>query len=70
VRLDRLPRFVHFSHEVHVVAGALNCEDCHGDVGHMTVTQPISRLEMGWCLDCHGKQPNADQLKDCVVCHQ
>jgi hypothetical protein len=70
VRVNKLPRFVYFSHQVHVVAGGLNCEQCHGDVGHMSVAQPVVKMNMGWCLHCHEKQPNAPQLMDCVVCHQ
>jgi hypothetical protein len=70
VLVNKLPRFVYFSHRVHVVSGGFNCERCHGDVGHMTVDQPVTRMTMGWCLSCHQTQPNADQLKDCVVCHQ
>jgi hypothetical protein len=70
VLVNRLPRFVYFSHRVHVVSGAFNCERCHGDVGHMTVDQPVVRMTMGWCLSCHETQPNANQLKDCIVCHQ
>ncbi len=70
VRVNRLPRFVYFSHQVHVVAGALNCERCHGDVGRMTEFQPVARMTMGWCLNCHNAQPEADRLKDCVVCHR
>ena len=68
VRINRLPRFVHYSHEVHVNNG-INCETCHGDVGKMTVTVAAHNLNMGFCLDCHEKQPNAEQLKDCAVCH-
>ncbi len=70
VRVNRLPRFVYFSHEVHVVAGARNCEQCHGDVGHMNVDVQVAPLNMGWCLSCHEQQPNGNQLQDCVVCHQ
>ena len=70
VRVNVLPRFVYFSHQVHVVAGGRKCEDCHGDVGHMTIDVPVVRMNMGWCLDCHSKQPNAEQLRDCIVCHQ
>lgn len=69
VRVNRLPRFVYFSHQVHLATG-LNCERCHGDVGHMTVARPAVDMTMGWCLSCHEQQPNAPQLKDCVVCHQ
>jgi hypothetical protein len=70
VRVNQLPRFVYFSHQVHVVAAGLNCERCHGDVGHMTVARPVVKMNMGWCLGCHDQQPNAAQLRDCVVCHQ
>lgn len=70
VRVNRLPRFVYFSHQAHVVAGGLNCESCHGDVGKMAAARPVVKMNMGWCLSCHEKQPNADQLVDCVICHQ
>lgn len=70
VRVNTLPRFVYFSHEVHVGPGGQNCENCHGDVGNMGVDRPVVVMNMGWCLSCHEKQPNADQLKDCVVCHK
>jgi c(7)-type cytochrome triheme protein len=69
-RVNVLPRFVYFSHEVHVSVAGINCEKCHGDVAHMTVDKPVVQMNMGWCLGCHEKQPNAAQLTDCVVCHQ
>jgi hypothetical protein len=69
-RVNRLPRFVYFSHRVHVVAGGLNCERCHGNVGEMTVVQPVVDMNMGWCLTCHEQQPDAAALLDCIVCHQ
>ncbi len=69
-RVNYLPSFVYFSHEAHVVAGKQNCENCHGDVAHMTVDVPVERMNMGWCLRCHTKQPNGQQLRDCVTCHQ
>ena len=68
-RVNVLPRFVFFSHEVHVNAGK-NCEDCHGDVGHMTVARPVVNMNMGWCLSCHEKQAAGPQLTDCVICHR
>ena len=70
VRVNQLPRFVYFSHQAHVVAAGLNCESCHGDVGHMSATRPVVQMTMSWCLDCHKQQPNAPQLVDCVTCHQ
>ncbi len=69
-RVNILPRFVYFSHEAHIVAGKQNCENCHGDVANMTVDVPVVRMNMGWCLRCHTKQPNGEQLRDCVTCHQ
>lgn len=70
VKLNTLPRFVHFSHQVHVVAAAQNCENCHGDVSQMTVYKPIYKFNMGTCLECHNKQPNAQQINSCETCHQ
>lgn len=69
VRVDVMPRFVFFSHEAHVNNG-VSCETCHGDVNHMTVAHQVVKMNMGWCLDCHEKQPNAPQLIDCVICHR
>ncbi len=69
-KVNSLPRFVYFSHQAHVVAGGLNCETCHGDVANMTVDVQVKKFNMGFCLDCHEKQPNAAQLKDCIICHQ
>ncbi len=69
VRVNQLPRFVFFNHEVHVNSG-INCENCHGDVGHMTVARAVVNMNMGWCLGCHEKQPNSTQLMDCVICHR
>jgi hypothetical protein len=69
-RVNILPRFVYFSHQAHVVGAGLNCETCHGDVASMTVDVQVVKMNMGWCLSCHEKQPNAPQLKDCIICHQ
>jgi hypothetical protein len=69
-RYLQLPRFVYFSHRVHVAVAGLNCENCHGAVGRMTVARPVFEINMGFCLDCHHEQDNAGQLSECVVCHQ
>jgi c(7)-type cytochrome triheme protein len=69
IRVNQLPRFVYFSHRVHVNSG-LNCERCHGEVAHMQAAEPVTKMNMGWCLDCHKQQPDAEHLRDCVVCHQ
>lgn len=71
VRVNSQPDFVYFSHQPHLGAG-LNCETCHGEVGQMTVTHAVVRMDMGWCLDCHLKepQPKAARLADCLTCHK
>jgi c(7)-type cytochrome triheme protein len=69
-RVYQVPRFVFFSHQVHVNAAGLNCERCHGDVGNMVETYAVVDMNMGWCLSCHEQQDRASQLKDCVVCHR
>jgi cytochrome c7-like protein len=71
VRVNLQPDFVYFSHQPHLGAG-LNCETCHGDVGHMTVDRPVVKMDMGWCLACHLKQPEEKiaRLTDCLTCHK
>jgi Cytochrome c7 and related cytochrome c len=68
-RVYQLPRFVYFSHQVHIAANQ-DCANCHGDVSKMTVAVPAVRIGMGMCLNCHVKQENGPQLKDCIVCHR
>ncbi|MBI1185216.1 c-type cytochrome [bacterium] len=53
VRIHNLPDHVYFSHKQHVVAGNLDCENCHGNVREMEVVEQVSLLEMGWCINCH-----------------
>ena len=53
VRIHNLPDHVNFNHRQHVVAGNLDCENCHGKVDEMEVVQQVSLLEMGWCINCH-----------------
>jgi hypothetical protein len=66
VRLQRLPDFVYFSHEMHVRA-EMKCTDCHGHVERMSHTPRAPSYEMGWCLTCH-RQRGASL--DCLTCHQ
>lgn len=65
VKVYVLPRFVHFTHEAHVLAG-VRCETCHGDVGAMTRIARVAPLTMGWCLGCHRDTRAPD---DCLTCH-
>ncbi len=71
VRVTRQPEFVYFSHQAHLSAGE-NCETCHGNIGQMTVTRSLVKMDMGWCLDCHMKQDEIKvaHLADCLTCHK
>jgi mono/diheme cytochrome c family protein len=53
VRIHNLPDHAYFNHSQHVVAGKLECKDCHGPVEEMDVLYQYSELTMGWCIDCH-----------------
>ncbi len=65
-----LPDFVYFSHQPHLAAG-VNCEECHGDVGSMTIPKKTN-MEMGWCLTCHQERggERVEKLIDCANCHK
>lgn len=69
--VNRQPDFVYFSHQSHLGAG-VSCETCHGDVGHMEVVRPVVIMDMGWCLNCHLKQPSdkVGRVTDCLACHK
>jgi hypothetical protein len=65
------PDFVKFNHQPHINAG-VTCETCHGNVAQMTVAEPQSGQNMGWCLQCHQTMAPADKwarLSDCATCH-
>ena len=66
VRLQRLPDFVYFTHEMHLRTG-LQCADCHGHVERVSDTPRAASYEMGWCLTCH-QQRGAS--RDCLTCHK
>ncbi len=53
VRIHNLPDLSYFNHAQHVVAGGLECQECHGPVEDMEVLEQHSSLTMGWCIDCH-----------------
>jgi hypothetical protein len=71
VRVNKHPDLVYFSHQVHMGSG-LSCETCHGAVGKMDTNRPVVRMDMGWCLECHLKQPEEKiaRLADCLTCHK
>jgi hypothetical protein len=66
VRLQRLPDFVYFTHEMHLRTG-LQCADCHGQVDRMPYTPRAATYEMGWCLTCHTQRRVST---DCLTCHK
>jgi hypothetical protein len=73
VPVAQVPDFVHFRHRPHVAAG-LNCENCHGELGGMTVYENPQTMNMGWCLKCHRSRAEAGtelyiKLTDCGTCH-
>lgn len=51
-RIDRMPQFVYFSHQIHLAKG-IGCSTCHGDVQNMPLTFKAQALYMKWCVDCH-----------------
>ena len=53
VRIHNLPDHAYFNHAQHVVAGGVECQDCHGPIEEMDVVEQHSELTMGWCIDCH-----------------
>lgn len=52
IRVNDLPEFVYFNHEIHVQKG-MGCVTCHGPVEKMPLTWQGEPLTMQWCLNCH-----------------
>ena len=57
VPVAQVPDFVHFNHRPHLAAG-LNCENCHGEVGTMTVYKNPQTINMGFCLRVTDRTPS------------
>ena len=53
VRIHNLPDHAYFNHSQHVVAGGLECQECHGPVEEMDVLYQHAPLTMDWCIECH-----------------
>jgi hypothetical protein len=53
VRVHSLPDLAYFSHQQHVVAGKVECQECHGPIETMDVVYQYNVLSMGWCINCH-----------------
>lgn len=52
VRVNDLPDFVYFNHQIHVKQG-VGCNVCHGQVDNMPLMYQAQSLLMEFCLDCH-----------------
>jgi NAD-dependent SIR2 family protein deacetylase len=52
IRVNSLPDFVYFNHQIHVRQG-VGCATCHGPIDKMPLTYQAQSLQMEWCLDCH-----------------
>jgi hypothetical protein len=65
-RVYRVPDFVFFSHETHVVQANLACEDCHGNVRELEVMRKEKPTNMAACMDCHRSK---DAPVACDSCH-
>jgi len=68
-RLYRVPEDVYFSHRRHVVLGKIECDFCHGDIGHRSKppSRPLKKMTMKKCLSCHKEKGTAT---DCISCHR
>ena len=53
IQIHSLPDLSYFNHSQHVVAGGLECQDCHGEIEEMDVVYQKEKLTMGWCIECH-----------------
>jgi len=53
IRIHNLPNHAYFNHSQHVVAGGIECQECHGAIEEMEVVYQKEKLTMGWCINCH-----------------
>lgn len=69
VQVHRVPDHAYFSHARHVSLGKIACQDCHGDVNHMTLpfTKPHAPIKMKFCIECHVQK---GVTTDCASCHR
>ncbi len=64
-RVNKLPDFVHFSHQAHIARG-FDCGTCHGDVKEMDRVKEVYEFDMNFCIDCHWRYNAPDS---CFTCH-
>lgn len=51
-RVARLPDYVYFRHDVHIVKG-VGCVTCHGRIDEMALTYRAIPFKMEFCVECH-----------------
>lgn len=51
-RVNDLPDFVYFNHEIHVTKG-VGCETCHGRMDRVTTAVRAKYFYMSTCMECH-----------------
>jgi hypothetical protein len=68
-KLFHLPEHVYYSHRRHAVLGKLECTQCHDGIANTEVppAQPLVKITMNFCLDCHQK---SKVTTDCKSCHR
>ncbi len=66
VRVNDLPEFTFFNHQVHIRRG-FDCGQCHGDVAHMDRVEYVNEFKMGFCVQCHRDN---NYSHDCLICHR
>ncbi len=80
-KVNDLPDFVHFTHEIHLKKLVFDrdfpvenvkevCAFCHGDVENMTVAKKVKPLSMGFCVRCHIENKALGAPGDCWKCHK
>lgn len=66
VKIRDVPDFVFFDHSVHIHR-KIDCSRCHGNVKEMDRVEQVSKLNMGFCINCHEDQ---HATTDCFTCHR
>lgn len=66
VRVNDLPDFVYFDHQMHLLRG-VDCGHCHGDVRGMDRIRQPQSFTMGFCVQCHRDNGVSHT---CYTCHR
>lgn len=69
-RVYKVPDFVYFTHQSHVVVAKVECAVCHGDVAQMALARKVRNLNMKFCINCHSQKTGQERLMDCDICHK